>query len=248
MITTYSSRDYRITYQGLSLVENALERPDLVQVSVAAGCKILVAPQKQYGIDYATNGEYREWRMEGVNTKLARAEAHHIYARLNRNSDTALLVFSVNDYDVDGKINGEGEPSQNYFYIKIGNITKTDSLTNPTLDREITIDFGYLSTPAGDDGDKDAWRELFEVTADDLIRPLKKFTSYIVKGTLSVIGKIVLNDKQVSDISREADEEEFTESDEALPTTKLLKGKYLKELRKVLLSKDRDDVASGGGR
>lgn len=243
MITTYSSRDYRITYQGISLVENALERPDLVQVSVVSGCIIQVAPQKDYGIDYQPNGEYRAWYMEGVNTKLARAEAHYIYARLNRDDTNALLLFSVNDYDIDGKISGQGEASEDYYYIKIGEISATDSATNPTLDREITIDFGYLTTPAGQD-DTSGWKELFEVTAEGLIRPLKKFTSYIVQGTLNVIGKIVLNEKQVSDISREGDKEEFTESDEALPTTKLLKGKYLDELRKVLLNKDREDTTN----
>ena len=240
MITTYNSRGYRITYQGISLIENALNRPDLVQVSVTSDCVILVAPQEEYGIDYEPNGEYRSWDMQGVNTQLARAEAHFIYARLNRNDRDALLLFSVNDYTIDGKINGEGEPSEDYYYIKIGSITKTDSLENPTFDREISLDFGYLTTPAGQD-DPNEWRELFEVTAENLIRPLKNFTSFIVRGTLSVIGKIVLNDKQISDIAREGDQGSFTESDEAVPTTKLLKGKYLEELRKLFLNKDRED-------
>ncbi len=242
MITTYSSRDYRITYQGITLIENALERPDLIQVSVTSDCVILVAPQKEYGIDYEPNGEYRSWKMEGLNTKLARAEAHFIYARLNRRDRNALLLFSVNDYDTDGKINGEGVASADYYYIKIGSITKTDSLENPTLDREITLDFGYLSTPAGGDGSGDSeWRKLFELTTEDLIRPLKNFTSFVVKGTLSIIGKLVLNEKQISDVAREVDEQEFVASDEVIPTTKLLKGKYLDELRKVLLNKDRED-------
>lgn len=240
MITTYNSRGYRITYQGISLIENALNRPDLVQVSVTSDCVILVAPQEEYGIDYEPNGEYRSWNMQGVNTQLARAEAHFIYARLNRNDRDALLLFSVNDYTIDGKINGEGEPSEDYYYIKIGSITKTDSLEKPTLDREISLDFGYLTTPAGQD-DPNEWRELFEVTAENLIRPLKNFASFVVRGTLSVIGKIVLNDKQISDIAREGDQGSFTESDEAVPTTKLLKGKYLEELRKLFLNKDRED-------
>ena len=240
MITTYSSRDYRITYQGIALIENALERPDLVQVSVVSGCTILVAPQKEYGIDYEPNGEYRYWYMEGMNTRLVRAEAHYIYVRLNRNDKNALLLFSVNDYDTDGKINGEGAASEDYYYIKIGDITKTDSVENPTLDREITIDFGYLSTPAGSDND-DGWRKLFEVTADDLIRPLKKFSSYIIQGTLDIVGKIVLNEKQVSDIARQGDQEVFKESDDMLPTTRILTGKYLDVIRKVFLNKDMED-------
>lgn len=240
MITDYQSNAYRISYQGVSMIENALENPNLIQVGVVPGCTIMVAPQKSYGIDYLPNGEYRSWTLTGYNTRLNRTEAHYIYARLERDSDDAMVLFSVNDYATDGSIGGEN-PSEDFYYIRIGSITATDKLEGATLDREITLDYGKLSTPAGNDQDAAGWKELFELTADDLIRPLKRFTSYIVQGTLSIIGKLVINDKQISDVARQGDEGNFVESDENLPTTKLLMGKYLDELRKRLLSKDRED-------
>ena len=240
MITDYQSNAYRISYQGVSMTENALENPNLIQVGVVPGCTIMVAPQKSYGIDYLPNGEYRSWTLTGYNTRLNRTEAHYIYARLERNSDDAMVLFSVNSYATDGSIDGEN-PSEYFYYIRIGSITATDSLEGATLDREITLDYGKLSTPEGQTQDTAGWKELFEVTADDLIRPLKRFTSYIVQGTLSIIGRLVINDKQISDVARQGDEGNFVESDENLPTTKLLMGKYLDELRKRLLSKDRED-------
>lgn len=240
MITDYQSNAYRISYQGVSMIENALENPNLIQVGVVPGCTIMVAPQKSYGIDYLPNGEYRSWTLTGYNTRMNRTEAHYIYARLERGSDDAMVLFSVNDYATDGSIGGEN-PSEDFYYIRIGSITATDSLEGATLDREITLDYGKLSTPAGQTQDTSGWKELFEVTADDLIRPLKRFTSYIVQGTLSIIGKLVINDKQISDVARQGDDGNFVESDENLPTTKLLMGKYLDELRKRLLSKDRED-------
>ena len=240
MITDYQSNAYRISYQGVSMTENALENPNLIQVGVVPGCTIMVAPQKSYGIDYLPNGEYRSWTLTGYNTRLNRTEAHYIYARLERGSDDAMVLFSVNDYATDGSIGGEN-PSEDFYYIRIGSITATDSLEAATLDREITLDYGKLFTPEGNDQDAAGWKELFEVTADDLIRPLKRFTSYIVQGTLSIIGKLVINDKQISDVARQGDDGNFVESDENLPTTKLLMGKYLDELRKRLLSKDRED-------
>lgn len=240
MITDYQSNAYRISYQGVSMTENALENPNLIQVGVVQGCTIMVAPQKSYGIDYLPNGEYRSWTLTGYNTSLNRTEAHYIYARLERGSDDAMVLFSVNDYATDGSIGGEN-PSEDFYYIRIGSITATDSLEAATLDREITLDYGKLSTPAGNDQDAAGWKELFELTAEGLIRPLKRFTSYIVQGTLSIIGKLVINDKQISDVTRQGDEGNFVESDENLPTTKLLMGKYLDELRKRLLSKDRED-------
>jgi hypothetical protein len=200
----------------------------------------MVAPQKSYGIDYLPNGEYRSWTLTGYNTRLNRTEAHYIYARLERGSDDAMVLFSVNDYATDGSIGGEN-PSEDFYYIRIGNITATDSLEAATLDREITLDYGKLSTPEGQTQDTAGWKELFEVTADDLIRPLKRFTSYIVQGTLSIIGKLVINDKQISDVARQGDEGDFLQSDESVPTTKLLTGKYLDLLRQYLINKDRED-------
>lgn len=240
MITDYQSNAYRISYQGVSMTENALENPNLIQVGVVPDCTIMVAPQKSYGIDYLPNGEYRSWTLTGYNTRLNRTEAHYIYARLERDSDDAMVLFSVNDYATDGSIGGEN-PSEDFYYIRIGSITATDSLEAATLDREITLDYGKLFTPEGQTQDTAGWKELFEVTADDLIRPLKRFTSYIVQGTLSIIGKLVINDKQISDVARQGDEGDFLQSDKSVPTTKLLTGKYLDLLRKYLINKDRED-------
>lgn len=240
MITDYQSNAYRISYQGVSMIENALENPNLIQVGVVPGCTIMVAPQKSYGIDYLPNGEYRSWTLTGYNTRLNRTEAHYIYARLERGSDDAMVLFSVNDYATDGSIGGEN-PSEDFYYIRIGIITATDSLEAATLDREITLDYGKLSTPEGNDQDAAGWKELFELTAEGLIRPLKRFTSYIVQGTLSIIGKLVINDKQITDVARQGDEGDFLQSDESVPTTKLLTGKYLDLLRQYLINKDRED-------
>mgnify|MGYP001405568430 CR=1 FL=1 len=240
MITDYQSNAYRISYQGVSMIENALENPNLIQVGVVPGCTIMVAPQKSYGIDYLPNGEYRSWTLTGYNTRLNRTEAHYIYARLERGSDDAMVLFSVNDYATDGSIGGEN-PSKDFYYIRIGSITATDSLEAATLDREITLDYGKLSTPAGNDQDAAGWKELFELTAEGLIRPLKRFTSFIVQGTLSIIGKLVINDKQITDVARQGDEGEFSASDELIPTTALLVGKYITKIREYFLSKDRED-------
>ena len=240
MITDYQSNAYRISYQGVSMIENALGNPNLIQVGVVPGCTIMVAPQKSYGIDYLPNGEYRSWTLTGYNTRLNRTEAHYIYARLERGSDDAMVLFSVNDYATDGSIGGEN-PSEDFYYIRIGSITATDSLEAATLDREITLDYGKLFTPEGNDQDAAGWKELFELTAEGLIRPLKRFTSFIVQGTLSIIGKLVINDKQITDVARQVDEGEFSASDELIPTTALLVGKYITKIREYFLSKDRED-------
>ena len=244
MITEYSNSSYRITYESIAMIENALGFPNLIQISVSSECRIIVAKNTDYGIDYLPNGEYRSWKLSGVNTKLNRAGEHYIYARLLRDGDSGLIVFSVNDYAIDGSISGQN-PSQSYYYFKIGKITATDSPDNDaTVKREITIDYGFLSTPAASEGTYSEWKDLFEVTSDNLIRPLKRFTSYIVQGTLSIIGKFVLNEKQISDIAKEGDQDELKANDEAVPTTALLFGKYLTKLRGIFLNKDKEDTTN----
>ena len=240
MIIEYVNRTYRITYGGVSLVENALEDPRLVQVSVVEGTRIMVAPRPEYGISYLPNGEFRSWELTGVNTRLTKIDKHFIYARLNRDTDKAMILFSVNDYAFDGRVNG-GEEGE-YYYIKIGSITDTDNMPLPSMKpREITFDFGYLATPGDIDSGKEDWKKLFELTADDLIRPLKRFTSFVVQGTLRIIGKIILNDKEVNDIARQGDEDAGGTNDETIPTTAYLDGKFLSRLRRTFLNKDRED-------
>lgn len=240
MIIEYVNRTYRITYGGVSLVENALEDPRLVQVSVVEGTRIMVAPRPEYGIFYLPNGEFRSWELTGVNTRLTKIDKHFIYARLNRDTDKAMILFSVNDYAFDGRVNG-GEEGE-YYYIKIGSITDTDNMPLPSMKpREITFDFGYLATPGDIDSGKEDWKKLFELTVDDLIRPLKRFTSFVVQGTLRIIGKIILNDKEVNDIARQGDEDAGETNDETIPTTAYLDGKFLSRLRRTFLNKDRED-------
>ena len=145
MITEYKSALYRISYQGVSMIENALGNPNLIQISVVLGCSIIVSPQQGGGIQYLPNGESRKWFLYGVNTKLNKTGHHFIYARLNRDGDQAYLIFSVNDYAIDGTINGEN-PSPAYYYVKVGEITETDALEGATTQRKITFDFGKYQT------------------------------------------------------------------------------------------------------
>ena len=145
MITEYKSALYRISYQGVSMIENALGNPNLIQISVVLGCSIIVSPQQGGGIQYLPNGESRKWFLYGVNTKLNKTGHHFIYARLNRDGDQAYVIFSVNDYAIDGTINGEN-PSQAYYYVKVGEITETDALEGATKQRKITFDYGKYQT------------------------------------------------------------------------------------------------------
>ena len=55
-------------------------------------------------IDYAPDGNFLKWTLKGYSTRLVSNSAHHIYARLSRTEKDALIVFSINNYNIDGSI------------------------------------------------------------------------------------------------------------------------------------------------
>lgn len=182
MITIYQDGKYRISMGGVSLVENALENPNLVQVSISADCTITVRPEDESvagsGIVRLENGESPKWHLSGVNTRLNNIEFNYIYARLERESKEAFLVFDRKDRNVDGSLKDDAtsEPDKTFFYIQIGSITSTDSLTSPTVKREITLDYGYydleVTVAEVQDQlnmklDKSVWDSVLKIHRDD---------------------------------------------------------------------------------
>ena len=182
MITIYQDGKYRISMGGVSLVENALENPNLVQVSISADCTITVRPEDENvagsGIVRLENGESPKWHLSGVNTRLNNIDFNYIYARLERESKEAFLVFDRKDRNVDGSLKGDAtsEPDETFFYIQIGSITSTDSLTSPTVKREITLDYGYydleVTVAEVQDQlnlklDKSVWDSVLKIHRDD---------------------------------------------------------------------------------
>lgn len=182
MITIYQDGKYRISMNGVSLVENALENPNLVQVSISADCTITVRPEDESvagsGIVRLENGESPKWHLSGVNTRLNNIDFNYIYARLERESKEAFLVFDRKDRNVDGSLKGNAtsEPDEMFFYIQIGSITSTDSLVSPTVKREITLDYGYydleVTVAEVQDQlnlklDKSVWDSVLKIHRDD---------------------------------------------------------------------------------
>lgn len=242
MNVDYQNKSYRITVGGITMVENALENPNLIQISVMSDCIIEVAKNDKYGISYQPNGDYRYWDIDGLNTRLNKADAHFIYIRANRADNRSLIVFSVNDYAIDGSINGEN-PSEDYYYFKVGSITETDK-TGPDAEiaRSIFLDFGKLATPeqleqAIDLGD------FFEL-ADGKIIAKYPFVS-LTTDTIYINGSFVLNEKPVMDIARKADGDNFLKNDTTIPTTAFLYYTFLEEVDDMYLRKDIDDTAHG---
>lgn len=242
MNVDYQNKSYRITVGGITMVENALENPNLIQISVMSDCIIEVAKNDKYGISYQPNGDYRYWDIDGLNTRLNKAGAHFIYIRANRSDNRSLIVFSVNDYAIDGSVNGE-DPSEDYFYFKVGSITETDKTgSDAEIERSIFLDFGKLATPEQMEQTIDLG-DFFEL-ADGKIIAKYPFAS-LTTDTIYINGSFVLNKKPVMDIARKADGDNFLKNDTTIPTTAFLYYTFLEEVDDMYLRKDIDDTAHG---
>ena len=215
MIQVKNSTIHYINERALTFSENDLNDPMRVAVSLVSGTVIMAYVPGT--IDYAADGNYERWTLKGYSTKLINDAAHYIYARLSRTDRTALIVFSVKDYNIDGSITTVNEtdgtstttdPSADHFYIKIGELTATDGTSN----RELTYDSGLLNTKKGDE-ESSLLNELWELIkgTNPLIRAKYWLTDFIVKGFVTFIGGFKFSkgkegdEKIVTDIKRSTD-------------------------------------------
>lgn len=218
MIQVKNSTIHYINERALTFSENDLNDPRRVAVSLVSGTVVMAYVAGT--IDYAADGNYERWTLKGYSTKLIYKEAHFVYARLSRTDRTALIVFSVKDYNIDGSIttvtgkdeNGNDitettDPSSDYFYIKIGELTATDG----TSSRELTYDSGLLSTKKGDSMTESSnmW-ELLPGT-NPLIKALHWLTDFTVKGFITLVGGLKFSkgkegdEKIITDVKRSVD-------------------------------------------
>lgn len=232
--------DYWINSRALLFSENDLDDPNRVAVSLVSGTVIKV--HKKGIIDYAFNGDPEKWTLKGYSTKLINPDAHYIYARLNRSDRNALIVFSVKNYDIEGGVvtvvgkDEEGnditetsDPSADYFYIRIGDLTATDSVENAAVDRVLTYDSGLLDTSEGNSKSdpSDMWELVPGVTP--LIKAKHWLMDFTLKGFITLIGGLIFKkgniEKPVTDIRRSVDSSDPDDElyvpvdDTTLPTT-----------------------------
>lgn len=193
-----------INERALMFSENDLEDPQRIAVSLVSGTVIIVNKKDDgdgIAIPRAANGDYEKWTLKGYSTKIpdGRNAAHFIFARLSRSDRTALIVFSLNNYNIDGSIstfttNEDGsvtesrsEASSDYYYVRIGYLSETDG----SSDRVLTYDCGQLSVGYEIDEIRGSWSELFIPHYDNPANP-KELTWIEAKSHMGVNGGVTM--------------------------------------------------------
>lgn len=149
VLKSLTESNYYIKPRSITFLAND-GGPNRVLVSIAYGTTIQVFADGQ--IPYDEDGQPQKWILTGYSTSLISNAPYYIYARLSRTEYRGMIVFSVNNYDIDGNIitaetvaaeDGNTEQTDPaYYYVHIGYITGTDG----TVERELTYYSGKLTT------------------------------------------------------------------------------------------------------
>lgn len=194
------SGNHYINERSLTFSENDLGDPQRIAVSMVSGTVVMVMKDDDGDgvvIPRAFDGGYEKWTLKGYSTKIpeGRNAAHYIFARLSRLERTALIVFSLNNYNIDGSVsmfttNEDGsvtelrsEASSDYYYIRIGYLSETDGVS----DRVLTYDSGRLGIGYEIDKLKEAWSDLFVPHYDNPANP-EELTWIEAKSHLGING------------------------------------------------------------
>lgn len=236
MSITKNNTTYRIHPSAVTFTPNYQNLSDVVYVSVVSNAAIAVLVPKIEGLGYDVNADYQRWALTGVPTKLGTTNAYNIYARLSRKEKKAQIIFSLNDYSVEGAV-GDSEPSTEYWYIKLGDVTASTG----NVSRELNYDTGNLGTPEGNEKRDTSFDELFERNAsEDSYKMLKPLSNLL----LTAKAVITWGAKKINGlvgIPTERYPEEYAESEDTLVTPKYVKA--YGDLSYV--SKRNDDTVAG---
>ena len=248
-ISPPQNKTYYINPAYLTFNENSGYGANLIQVSASSSCYISVYDTSN-GIGYSdADRNYQRWKVTAYNNKFPDDRAYYIYARLDQNGNSAMIVYSKEKYNVDGSTpDGSVSASDTYYYIRIGDVTEVKSSGL----REITYDTGYLESKQGE-ADANELNEMWELDKYSftswLIKAKKWLASFTVKGTVTLIGGLIFKngdqDKLVEDVKRSLmSDAEVQVSDTTIPTT-LYVSNLIEDLDDRFLRKDKDDRSKG---
>lgn len=249
MAVSSSKYDYWINPKALSFQLNAFGNKNLIQASVVSGTNVTV--YKEGCIDYDSKGNYRKWNLTLFSTSLTSVDKYYVYVRLNRNNDSALVSFSTQKRDLEGRIydeeKGWGEVvDEDFFYINIGAVSAAVDLDyNPIPARYWLqeIETGRLVTDqtVRESGTNEL-NKMFKLNSvTGLINVLASFSSAVFN-QITIKNSITFGNKVIESIATPSDENDFPEpSDSLLPSTSYVKAYGDKNY----ISKIHDEVVEG---
>ena len=218
---TLSTSEYWMSPDALTIDLNALDNPQYLQVSLLAGS--VITAYRQGVIDYDASLNYRKWTLQAYNNFFDRTDRAYVYAQLEKEGTTALIIYSYDILELTETVTSETEGSREVYNVYLGTISSSISSNGQSIPRiwETSFDTGSLNTDKiRNEEQLGEWDKMFRLNkVTDMIEVLKDIASAVIHKLYIGARKILINDVQTSteeDKSMEA-------SDLVIPTTKYLK-------------------------
>lgn len=218
---TLSTSEYWISPDALTIDLNALDNPEYLQVSLLAGSVIMA--YRQDVIDYDASLNYRKWTLQAYNNFFDRTDRAYVYAQLEKEGSTALIIYSYDILELTETITSDTEESREVYNVYLGTISSSVNSNGQSIPRtwETSFETGSLSTDKNRNEEQlGEWDKMFRLNkVTDMIEVLKDIASAVIHKLYIGARKILINDVQTSS----EEDKDLDASDSVIPTTKFLK-------------------------
>lgn len=272
METVRTSSNYFIEPGKLTLVENALGQPDLIQASVASGCTVTISDTSRFPL--TADEQYRTFRLTTTNIRLNGGDAaHYIYLVVPTSQNGATTyaslgyntrILSPEGYVLETRLDGttvttdERVGIDGFIYYHAGVVGARGSNAEATVTpqgkgRTLTLDLGTTPPALNIPGGIADLERIFHIEKTQLADPTSWWVTIVSKirsmvvDTINVTGQLIFgtgnNQKAVTTVATSADVgNEALVSDTVLPTTAWVKAEF-ETLSDRFLRKDVPDTA-----
>lgn len=217
---TLSTSEYWMSPDALTIDLNALDNPQYLQVSLLAGS--VITAYRQDVIDYDASLNYRKWTLQAYNNFFDRTDRAYVYAQLEKEGNTALIIYSYDILELTGTVTDSSGNSFDVYNIFLATISPSVNISGESIMRtwETAFDTGSLNTDKNRNEEQlGEWAKMFRLNkVTDMIEVLKDITEAVIHRLKIGARKILITDVFTSseeDISRRTD-------DQSVPTTKFL--------------------------
>jgi hypothetical protein len=218
---TLSTSEYWMSPDALTIELNALDNPQYLQVSLLAGS--VITAYRQDVIDYDASLNYRKWTLQAYNNFFDRTDRAYVYAQLEKEGNTALIIYSYDILELTETVTSDTEESREVYNVYLGTISSSVNSNGESIPRiwEDSFKTGSFSTDKNRNEEQlGEWAKMFRLNkVTDMIEVLKDITSAVIHKLYIGARKIMINDVQTSYDS----ENDLPASDSIIPTTKFLK-------------------------
>lgn len=229
---TLTSSEYWMSPDALTIELNALDNPQYLQVSLLAGS--VITAFRQDVIDYDASLNFRKWTLQAYNNFFDRTDRAYVYAQLDKDSNTALIIYSYDMLELVGTVTDSSSNTKDVYNVYLATISPAVNDAGEEIMRtwETAFDTGSLNTDKNRQEEQlGEWAKMFRLNkVTDMIEVLKDITEAVIHRIYIGARKILITDVFTSsdeDLSKRTD-------DQSLPTTKYLQnfvdGRFLSKI------------------